>query len=40
MEWGKQGYKQDQKKWFGKNCIDKGTYKVMKNMALNNSGMM
>ena len=26
-EWDgeKQGYKQDQKKWFGKNCIDKGT---------------
>ena len=26
-EWNgeKQGYKQDQKKWFGKNCIDKGT---------------
>ena len=26
-EWNgeKKGYKQDQKKWFGKNCIDKGT---------------
>ena len=42
LQWNgeKKGYKKDQKKWFGKNCIDKGTLQDYEEYSVKCFGMM